>query len=75
MESRREAGSDAGSDERAQAEARLMVERAEDSWQRQVAGEDAFASPAAMSLLRIVLLALAILAIVFLLFQRLAQIG
>ena len=52
-----------------------MVERAEDSWQRQVAGEDAFASPAAMSLLRIVLLALAILAIVFLLFQRLAQIG
>ena len=73
MDSRREARPEGGSDERAGDEGRLTVERAEEVWQRQTEDEGA-AAPVA-PLLRIVLLALAMLAIVFLLFQRLAQIG
>jgi hypothetical protein len=75
MESRREPASNAGSDERAPEEGRLRVDRAEEAWQRQVAGEDAPAPTPIASFLRLILLALAILAIVFLLFQRLAQLG
>lgn len=75
MESRRDAAPRADSDERAEEEGRLTVERAEEAWQRQIEGEDAAAPGPTSALLRIVLLALAILAIAFLLFQRLAQIG
>ena len=75
MNSRRDAAPRAGSDERAGEEGRLTVERAEEAWQRQIEGEDAATPGPTSALLRIVLLALAMLAIVFLLFQRLAQIG
>jgi hypothetical protein len=62
--------------ERAADEGRLMIERAEEAWQRQVEGENAAtASAPSSSMLRIVLLGAAIAAIIFLLFQRLAQIG
>lgn len=61
--------------ERADDEGRLMIERAEEAWQRQVEGENAAASTQSSSMLRIVLLGAAIAAIIFLLFQRLAQIG
>ena len=64
MDSRREARPEGGSDE-----------RAEEAWQRQTEVEDAAAPGPVAPLLRIVLLALAMLAIMFLLFQRLAQIG
>lgn len=74
MEPRRDAVPRADSGERAEEEGRLTVERAEEAWQRQIEGEDAAPGPIS-GLLRIVLLALAILAIVFLLFQRLAQFG
>ncbi len=56
-------------------EGRLMIERAEEAWQRQVEGENAAASAPSSTMLRIVLLGAAIAAIIFLLFQRLAQIG
>jgi len=75
MDSRREARPEGGSDQRAGEEGRLTVERAEEAWQRQTEGEDAAAPGPVAPLLRIVLLALAMLAIMFLLFQRLAQIG
>jgi hypothetical protein len=75
MESRRQAESNPGSDERAEEDGRLTVERAEEAWQRQTEGEHAAAPGPLAALLRIVLLALAMLAIAFLLFQRLAQIG
>jgi predicted secreted protein len=61
--------------ERAADEGRLTIERAEEAWQRQVEGENAAASAPSSSMLRIVLLGAAIAAIIFLLFQRLAQIG
>jgi hypothetical protein len=61
--------------ERAADEGRLMIERAEEAWQRQVEGENAAASAPSSTMLRIVLLGAAIAAIIFLLFQRLAQIG
>jgi len=61
--------------ERAADEGRLTIERAEEAWQRQVEGENAAASAPSSTMLRIVLLGAAIAAIIFLLFQRLAQIG
>jgi hypothetical protein len=62
-------------DERAAEQARLTVERAERAWERQVESESAAGTMPGSRLLRIVLLGFAIAAIVFLLFQRLAQIG
>ena len=62
-------------DERAADEARLTIERAEEAWQRQLDGEDAAAHEPGSSVLRIALLVAAAAAIVFLLFQRLAQLG
>ncbi|HEV8029771.1 MAG TPA: hypothetical protein VGP42_02010 [Stellaceae bacterium] len=53
----------------------MTIERAEEAWQRQVEGENAAASAPSSTMLRIVLLGAAIAAIIFLLFQRLAQIG
>ena len=61
--------------DRAVDEGRLTIERAEEAWQRQVKGENAAASVPSGPMLRIVLLGTAIAAIVFLLFQRLAQLG
>jgi len=75
MESRRERASNPAANERAAQDERLTLDRAEEAWQRQVASEDAPAPTPVASFLRLVLLALAILAIVFLLFQRLAQLG
>jgi hypothetical protein len=75
MESRRDAAPRADSDERAEEDGRLTVERAEQAWRRQVEGEDTAATGPVAELLRIVLLVLAMLAIAFLLLQRLAQIG
>ena len=62
-------------EQRAFEESRLVIERAEGAWRRQVEGEEAAVSGSRATLLRIVLLGLAIAAIVFLLFQRLTEIG
>ena len=75
MRSERHPPSQPEPDEDAFAESRLVVERAEDAWRRQVDSEEAAAPAPRATLWRILLLALAIAAIVFLLFQRLAEIG
>jgi hypothetical protein len=62
-------------DERAAEEARLTIERAEEAWRRQIQGENAASSASGSTVLRVVLLGVAIAAIVFLLFQRIAQLG
>ena len=59
-------------DDRAIQEARVMFERAEAAWQRQLKAEESVAPVAGYRVWRAVLLGAAILAILVLLFQRLA---
>jgi hypothetical protein len=56
-------------------EARLMLDRAEHNWQRQVANEQVPAPAGPRAALRWLLLAIALGAIVFLMFERLGQLG
>ena len=64
-------------DERASTEARIMIERAEHAWRRQVEDEEggAVGRTRGGAPFRWLLLALAGAAIVLLLFNRLAQLG
>jgi hypothetical protein len=67
----------AARDERATEEARLMIERAEHAWRRQMSREErgAAAPTRGGATVRWLLLALVGAAIVLLLFDRLAQLG
>jgi hypothetical protein len=56
-------------------EARLMVDRAERNWQQQVANEQIPPPTGPRAVLRWILLAIALGAIVFLMFERLGQLG
>ena len=56
-------------------EARRMIDRAERNWQQQVANEEPPPPAGPRAVLRWVFLAIALGAIVFLLFQRLGQLG
>jgi hypothetical protein len=64
-------------DERASTETRLMIEHAERAWQRQVEDEEggAVGGTRGGAPFRWLLLALAVAAIILLLFDRLAQLG
>jgi hypothetical protein len=56
-------------------EGRLMIERAERAWRQQVRKEEAGISAGPYAGFRWLLLGVALAAIVFLLFQRLGQLG
>jgi hypothetical protein len=56
-------------------EARLMIDRAERNWRQQVANEEVPAPTGPRAALRWLFLAIALGAIVFLMFQRLGQLG
>ena len=56
-------------------EARLMIDRAEHNWQQQVANEQIAAPAGPRAVLRWLFLAIALEAIVFLMFERLGQLG
>ena len=56
-------------------EGRLMIDRAERQWQQQVAKEEAPVRTAPGAAFRWLLLAVAIVAIVFLMFEQLGRIG
>ena len=74
MQSERQPPSPPEREERAIEEARAMFERAEASWQRQLEGEEA-ASASGSRVWRTLLLAVAIIALLFLLFQQLILSG
>lgn len=56
-------------------DARLMFQRAERAWREQVAGEEITPQTPVRVVFRWLLLAVSIAAIVFLLFERLGQLG
>ena len=56
-------------------DARLMFQRAERAWRDQVAGEQVVPQSPARTMFRWLLLAVTVAAIVFLLFERLGQLG
>jgi hypothetical protein len=60
---------------RAAEDGRLMIDRAERQWQQQVAKEEVPARTGPSAALRWLLLAVAIGAIVFLMFEQLGRIG
>ena len=76
MESQRDPATPDSPEQRDVDEARLMIERAQRAWRRQVANEEAGIAAGPRAGFRwLLLLGVALAAIVFLLFERLGQLG
>jgi hypothetical protein len=75
MESQRHPATRESPEQQGVDEGRLMIERAEPAWRQQVSKEEAGIPAGRYAGFRWLLLGIALAAIVFLLFQRLGQLG